>query len=204
LGRASGINCWAAVEDSVVVLGPPRSGKGLHLVIPAILDAPGAVVTTSTSPDNLAATMNTRKEKGPVAVFDPQGLVPDIASRMRWSPIRGCEVPRIAMARATALCAEPANGMENGAFWTQQCLTATRCLLHAAALDHRPPVELYRWSLSPLVAEEAADILRTRLLHRLGRQRSRRSSRQIPSRGSKHKGSSPESMGPTQRPDLTV
>jgi hypothetical protein len=51
--------------------------------------------------------------------------------------------------------------MENGAFWTQQCLTATRCLLHAAALDHRPPVELYRWSLSPLVAEEAADILRT-------------------------------------------
>lgn len=35
------------------VIGPPRSGKGLHIVIPAILDAPGPVVTTSTRPDNL-------------------------------------------------------------------------------------------------------------------------------------------------------
>ena len=38
---------WASVEDSMLLLGPPRSGKGLHLVIPMILDAPGAVVTTS-------------------------------------------------------------------------------------------------------------------------------------------------------------
>src|SRR5262249_25165738 len=82
-------------------------------------------------------------------------------SRMRWSPVRGCEVPRVALARATALCVQPSNGMENGAFWNQQCLTATRCLLHAAALDHRAPVELYRWSLSPLVAEEAVSILRS-------------------------------------------
>jgi len=34
-----------------------RSGKGLHIVIPAILDAPDAVVTTSNRPDNLTATL---------------------------------------------------------------------------------------------------------------------------------------------------
>ena len=60
VGRASGVKCWVTVEDSIVVLGPPRSGKGLHLVIPSILDAPGAVVTSSTRPDNLAATIDAR------------------------------------------------------------------------------------------------------------------------------------------------
>ena len=49
------------MEDSTLVLGPPRSGKGLHIVVNAILDAPGAVVTTSTRPDNLAATMTARQ-----------------------------------------------------------------------------------------------------------------------------------------------
>jgi type IV secretory pathway TraG/TraD family ATPase VirD4 len=162
LGRASGVGCWASVEDSLVILGPPRSGKGLHLVIPAILDAPGAVVTTSTRPDNLLATMDARRRGGrPVAVFDPQGLAPNVSAAMRWSPIRGCEVPRVAMARASALCAEPAKGVENGSFWKQQCFIAVRCLLHAAALDSRGASELYRWSLSPLAAEDAAEILRT-------------------------------------------
>lgn len=161
IGRARGVTCWASVEDSIVVLGPPRSGKGLHLVIPAILDAPGAVVTTSTRPDNLAATLGVREQLGPVAVFDPQGLVPGAPTRTRWSPIRGCDVPRVAMARAKALCADPAGGLDNATFWSQQCQIAVRCLLHAAALEHRSPVELYRWSLSPLAAEEAADILRT-------------------------------------------
>jgi type IV secretion system protein VirD4 len=160
LGRSRGVSCWASVEDSIVVLGPPRSGKGLHLVIPSILGAPGAVVTTSTRPDNLVAAMEARKCVGPVAVFDPQGLVRSVPS-LRWSPIRGCDVPRTAMARARALCAEPASGVENAAFWTEQCYTAVRCLLHAAALDRRPPVELLRWSLSPLAAQDAVDILRS-------------------------------------------
>jgi type IV secretion system protein VirD4 len=160
LGRAAGVECWASVEDSLVVLGPPRSGKGLHLVIPAILDAPGAVITTSTRPDNLAVTIKAREQAGSIAVFDPQGLAPSITATTRWSPIRGCELPRTAMARAKALCADPATGVENGSFWTQQSHIATRCLLHAAALDHRAPVDLYRWSLSALAADQAVEILR--------------------------------------------
>jgi type IV secretion system protein VirD4 len=50
LGSARGVDCYASVEDSVVLLGPPRSGKGVHIVINAILDAPGAVITTSLHP----------------------------------------------------------------------------------------------------------------------------------------------------------
>jgi hypothetical protein len=74
-----------------VVLGPPRSGKGLHLVVPLIVGAPGAVVTTSTRPDNLAITLRQRAKAGPVAVFDPQGLAAGVPGRLRWSPMRGCE-----------------------------------------------------------------------------------------------------------------
>jgi hypothetical protein len=50
LGTARGVDCYASVEDSMVLLGPPRSGRGVHVVINAILDAPGAVITTSTAP----------------------------------------------------------------------------------------------------------------------------------------------------------
>ena len=82
-------------------LGPPRSGKGYHLVIPAILDYPGAVITTSTRADNLSATMTARATEGrPVGVFDPQGLAAGVPSALRWSPVRGCEQPQTAMIRA--------------------------------------------------------------------------------------------------------
>jgi len=160
LGRSRGVACYMSVEDSAVVLGPPRSGKGLHLVIPMILDAPGAVLTTSTRPDNLTTTLAARAANGrPVAVFDPQGLARGLPSSTRWSPIRGCEVPQVAMIRARALCADAGRGTENGNFWAQQTIGAVRCLLHAAALGERDPIDLYRWSLSPVAAREAVAIL---------------------------------------------
>jgi type IV secretion system protein VirD4 len=159
LGVAKGVECWASVEDSIFLLGPPRSGKGLHVVIPAILDAPGAVITTATRADNLTMSLAARAAKGPVAVFDPQGLASGVPSPLRWSPIRGCERPQTAMIRASALCADAGEGTESGAFWKQQTVAAVRCLLHAAALDNRPPADLYRWSLAAPAAGEAVDIL---------------------------------------------
>src|SRR5689334_10956091 len=137
LGRGSGVECWASVEDSVVVLGPPRSGKGLHLVIPAILDAPGAVVTTSTRPDNLTVTLWARGRGGPVAVFDPQHLAPGVPSPTRWSPIRGCDDPQTALLRARALTTGTAAGTTDANFWQASAEQAVRCLLHAAALGGR-------------------------------------------------------------------
>jgi len=159
LGRSRGVGCWASVEDSIIVVGPPRSGKGFNLVIPAILDAPGAVITTSTKPDNLAATMTARSRVGAVAVFDPQGLAAGVSSPLRWPPFRGCELPQTAMSRAWAFCADAGEGTESGSFWRQQTITAVRCLLHAAALGARSPADLYRWSLAPAAAKEAVEIL---------------------------------------------
>ena len=159
LGRSRGLDCYCSVEDSLIVLGPPRSGKGLHLVIPTILDAPGAVITTSTRPDNLTATLRARAAIGPVAVFDPQRLAPGIPSATCWSPIRGCENPQTALIRAKALTTGAASGTTDANFWQASAEQAVRCLLHAAALAGRTCTDLYRWSLSAVQAREAVIIL---------------------------------------------
>ncbi|MCW2787318.1 MAG: type secretion protein [Marmoricola sp.] len=162
LGQSHGTEIWASVEDSILVLGPPRSGKGLHVVINAILDAPGAVVTTATRPDNIAATITARQDRGPVAVFDPQRLAEGLPSGLRWSPIRGCEDPLTAMIRATGLASATglsSGGVESGGFWEGKTRTALQALLHAAALDHRSPAELFAWTLSPPSAADAVAIL---------------------------------------------
>ncbi|GAA3668951.1 type IV secretory pathway TraG/TraD family ATPase VirD4 [Yimella lutea] len=163
LGASRGVGVWASVEDSILLIGPPRSGKGLHVVINAILDAPGAVVTTSTRPDNLTATLTARSsDERPVAVFDPQHLAEGVPAGLRWSPIRGCADPLTAMIRATGLAAGTglsAGGVEGGDFWEGKTRTALQALLHAAALDHRTPAELFRWTLDPAAASDAVAIL---------------------------------------------
>lgn len=74
LGRSEDVPLYASLEESMLLLGPPRSGKGVGVLVGAIIDAPGPVITTSSRADNLAMTMHKRAEKGPVAVFDPQGF----------------------------------------------------------------------------------------------------------------------------------
>jgi type IV secretion system protein VirD4 len=161
LGRSRGVECWIGVRDSMTLLGPPGAGKGLHFVISAVLDAPGAVITTNTRPDNLTATMTARAKVGPVGVFDPEGLAPGVPSALRWSPVRGCERSQTAMVRAAALCADGGKGVTDANYWEKRTLTAVRCLLHAAAVGGRGAESLYEWSLSPAAAREAVSILAT-------------------------------------------
>lgn len=164
LGRSHGMEIWASVEDSILVVGPPRSGKGLHLVINAILEAPGAVVTTSTRPDNITATIDARRERGPVAIFDPQRLAHELGlpAGLRWSPVRGCEDPLTAMIRANGLAASTglsSGGVESGGFWEGKTRSALQALLHAAALENLTTRTLFDWSLSPASASDAVGIL---------------------------------------------
>lgn len=160
LGTGKGGQIWATVEDSILLIGPPRSGKGLHIVINAILDAPGAVITTSTRPDNLTATLKARERVGPVAVFDPQQLAPGLPAGMRWSPVRGCQDPLTAMIRAKGLAtATGFGGVQDAGFWEGKTTAAIQTLLHAAALDGRDAKTLYQWALNPTLAADAVRIL---------------------------------------------
>ena len=160
IGTVGGRSQWCSVEDSALVVGPPRMGKGCTWSSPGSSTPPAPVVATSTRPDTLAVTCHARRKVGPVAIFDPQRLA-GLPGGLRWSPVRGCETPRTALVRARGLAAGAGFGrtVSDSDFWTGQTESALRCLLHAAALDHRPAADLYRWSLNPVMAEDAITIL---------------------------------------------
>ena len=158
LGRSRGVTIHVSTEESMVIQGAPRSGKGLYVIINAILDAPGAVVTTSTRADNLVVTMQARAVGGrPVIVFDPQGMS-GLPSTLRWSPVRGCEDPDIATRRALVITADTEMKGENAA-WQKRSLIVLQCLLHAAALSGEGVRAFRRWSSSPVLAREALEVL---------------------------------------------
>lgn len=162
LGQAKGVQVWATIEDSMLLVGPPRSGKGLHIVVNAILDAPGPVLSTSTRPDNLTATLKARERQGPVAVFDPRHLAPGLPAGMCWSVVRGCQDPLTAMIRAKGLSSATGfGGVSDGGFWEGKTSAAIQAMLHAAALDGRDSKTVYQWSLSPAAAADAVRILST-------------------------------------------
>ncbi|MFH5879451.1 type IV secretory system conjugative DNA transfer family protein [Arthrobacter sp. NA-172] len=158
LGRSRGVTIHVSTEESMVIQGAPRSGKGLYVVINAILDAPGAVVTTSTRADNLVVTMKARATGDrPVTVFDPQGIS-GLPSTLRWSPVRGCQDPDIATRRALVITADTEMKGENAA-WQKRSLLVLQCLLHAAALSGEGVSAFRRWSSSPVLAREAVEFL---------------------------------------------
>ena len=143
---------YGAAEDSYLYLGPPRSGKGVHLIIPQTLDAPGAVLVTATRPDTLHHTAGLRADRGPVVAFDPQALAGETVPRLRWAPQHGCVDPLTAIARARALAAGAqlnTGSVTDGAFWQQMTEAVLRCYLHAADLDGRTMRDVLRWVARP-------------------------------------------------------
>ncbi len=143
---------YGAAEDSYLYLGPPRSGKGVHLIIPQTIEAPGPTLVTATRADTLHHTLRLREQRGPVAVFDPQALAGDAVPRLRWAPQRGCADPLTAIARARALAAGAqlnTGNVTDGAFWQQMTEAVLRCYLHAAALDDASMRDVLGWVARP-------------------------------------------------------
>ena len=155
LSQAVLVSC----EESIVLVGPPRSGKGFHLLISAILDAPGSCITTSTRADNYAATRELRSKGGPCTLFDPQGLT-GAKSSLKWSPITGCERPEVAARRASSLIGSSGLGKSgSNQEWAGAAISILQSLLHAAALGGHSVDELYLWGTAPTTARTAQKIL---------------------------------------------
>ena len=151
--RRTGQRLWGSIEDSYLYLGPPRSGKGMHLIIPQALTAPGPVLVTSTRNDIVRHTARLRAQRGPVVVFDPQQQTSRRSlQRLRWAPQRGCDDPLVAISRARSLAAAAKFGVgttTNGDYWQSMTEAVVRCYLHAAALTGRPARELLLWTSQP-------------------------------------------------------
>lgn len=67
-------------EDVCTHIWGPRVGKTTCVIIPQILAARGAVLTTSNKRDVVDETRAYRAEKGTVTVFDPQGVALEMPS----------------------------------------------------------------------------------------------------------------------------
>jgi type IV secretion system protein VirD4 len=150
LGFAPG-GGWVSAnpEHAVMVLGPPRSGKTSSVVIPAMLAAPGAAVSTATKRDVLAATWRARAQVGQVWLFDPSGEqqeLPREIRRLSWSPVAAASTwdAALVMARAMAACTSPGKGTTNEQHWRERSTALLAPLLFAANLSGNPIADVLR------------------------------------------------------------
>ncbi|MCF7553770.1 type IV secretory system conjugative DNA transfer family protein [Pseudonocardia sp. WMMC193] len=152
---------WSSVEDVVVSVGGPRSGKSGWLA-GQIIDAPGAVLATSTRLDLRELCTPYRERKGPVVTFNPSGLG-GVASSITFDPLTGCEDPVAAAERAADLLSAVTSRGTGGdrEYWDLQGRRVLEALLHAAALGHRSMREVLDWTASPESAhKEVTGLLR--------------------------------------------
>ncbi|MCE3551344.1 TraM recognition domain-containing protein [Pseudonocardia sp. RS11V-5] len=158
LCRSGGQWVWSSNENVVLTVGGPRSGKSGWLA-GQIIDAPGAVLATSTRLDLLELCTPYRERKGPVLVFNPAGLG-DVASTVTFDPLTGCEDPVAAAERAAdLLSAVSSSGGGDREYWELQGRRVLEALLHAAALGHRSMREVMDWTADPETARKEVTAL---------------------------------------------
>lgn len=140
---------FARWEDSTIAVAPPRGGKTTAIGIPRVLEAPGAVVATSTKADVLTATATARSKLGNVWVLDGEGIADPLAGSwlaLRWDPLVGCQDPQVAIRRAEAIVgARPLGSVRGGDFFAGQANDILRCWLMAAAIGGYRIDVLPRW-----------------------------------------------------------
>jgi type IV secretion system protein VirD4 len=148
LGRAGTTSVFSGARRSTLVLGPTRSGKTSALLVPNVLLARNAVVTTSTKVDVLLAT-SSRSRVGHVHLFDPSGTTPTPpgVTRVGWSPIGAATEWDAAVHTADAMVdASRLRARGSGAdHWTERARALLAPLLHAAALEGRGIADLAAW-----------------------------------------------------------
>jgi type IV secretion system protein VirD4 len=152
LGHSEDGWCFVGPEQSVMILGPPRSGKTSSLIIPNVMASNGPVVSTSTKPDVLDATVSVRSQRGTCHLFDPTGSVhrTEGLQPLRWSPLQSCTtwLGSLAMARSmvevgsTPAGRAPSRGDPH---WTERAQALLAPLMHAASMGGADMRTLLTW-----------------------------------------------------------
>jgi type IV secretion system protein VirD4 len=146
LGAAPhGAGAFAAPEHSLLAVGPPRSGKTSTLIVPNVVSACGAVVTTSTKPDVALATAPARRRVGECLLFDPRGGAGEVARvaglrPIGWSPVQGSLHfdGAALMAETMVRTSRPGQLLGEAAHWVERAQALLAPAFHAAALDEMP------------------------------------------------------------------
>lgn len=152
LGASGGHWVLADPESAVMVLGPPRSGKTSAVMVPAVMSALGPVISTSTKPEVMRASVGVRSEIGQAWLFDPAGQeksLPDGVRRLAWSPVAaaGSWDEALVMARAMCAAGRAGAGTRDEGHWSERASALLAPLIHAANLRGQPIGEVMRWVL---------------------------------------------------------
>ena len=140
------------LDEHAVVKSPPRGGKTGWLAS-VILRYPGPVLSTTTKHDVFELTSGIRARRGPVHVFNPQG-VGDVPSTFRWNPLDGCQDPATAIRRADAFAQSVSQkGVDDATFWASKASDYLRAYFHAAAVEGLDLRYIARWVTGADAAE---------------------------------------------------
>jgi len=150
--RGEGPMLRASWEDVVLAIMAPRAGKTTSLAIPAVMDAPGAVVATSNKADLWEATAAARRTRtgARVWVFDPQ-QVTDVRRTWWWNPLRGVTSVEEAHRLAGHFVQEVRSEQRGRDFWTSAAQDLLTGLLLAAGVSGRDLIEVYEWLNDPVI-----------------------------------------------------
>ncbi|MEU7480585.1 type IV secretory system conjugative DNA transfer family protein [Lentzea sp. NPDC042327] len=155
--RARRRKVFASFERCLLFVAPPGKGK-TAMMIHQLLDAPGAALVASTKPDLWWLTSELRARKGPIALFNPQGMA-GLKSTLKFNPLIGCEHYQTAVDRASDLVSgcKMITAMQE-ASWGEKCVEILSKYLMAARLGGYDLHRVVHW-LSHNSDEEAVLIL---------------------------------------------
>ena len=144
---------YSTWEDLYLVIFGPRMGKTTSQVIPAIVDAPGPVLTTSNKRDIIDDTIGITAARGDVYVFDPQWIAPEFEQEpWYFDPLDIIRrEPRTMDAAATELadifkCASSSSETTGGdAFFVDGGRDLLARLFLAATVADKPITDVYIW-----------------------------------------------------------
>jgi type IV secretory pathway TraG/TraD family ATPase VirD4 len=152
-------------QDTIGVIGPPRSGK-TSILIAQLLNWAGPAISVSVRPDVAIATGDQRlrlakKYGGKIYYFDPsESTRNELAAlagghweyipTVRWSPIRGCELPQRAVLMAEAMVRSAAairgGQHQRHPHFEDLAIKLLKGMLHVAALNGQTIEDVVSWA----------------------------------------------------------
>jgi type IV secretory pathway TraG/TraD family ATPase VirD4 len=149
LALTTGKPVYGSWEMTQADIWGARRGKTTSRVVPAILDAPGAVVATSNKRDVVDTTRGVRAQTDPVWVFDPQGVAGEPSSWW-WNPLSYVtNVDKATRLAAVLAHAARPDGARQDAFFDPKGEQLLAFLLLAAAACHTPVTTVFEWTADP-------------------------------------------------------
>jgi type IV secretion system protein VirD4 len=136
----------AEPRASVLVIGPSQAGKTTGLVVPALLEWDGPVLSTSIKSDVVHDTHAARAARGEVRVFDPTGATH--LPHTPWSPLVAAgswEAARRTAARLLGVGEHAAARSADESFWRPAGARYLAPLLLAAAHGQLSMREVLSW-----------------------------------------------------------